>query len=396
MNPGHDLLRKLFQIWQRNPDGKQRKTLTITKERAPAYFQTIDPDAKDQLHACLKNAAAEGCIELVWGKHFESHLLRKIILLDGETLGRFLGVPLAREIAAEAQAKLMFHVPPEESWLSDLVARVAEKWSRGEAAYRISPGEVGEVKLLIDALGAVKEGKQKGLDLRTFSARVLGDSKAMERMYDRFARIWNEQFDTGLEPKELFESLGLVKFPQPLFFKGPVRIKSGGDWLNMEPLKWGFGIPPDAIEDIAFALMPSYILTIENLASFNRHVREVDDEGLIVFSAGFLNPHTAEVIQTLERKLDSHTPFFHWGDIDVGGLRIANHLQAQIRRDLRLHLMSPEILSRHGEMVTGSLPRFRAKSISPQIQDLMDALVSHDPAIILEQESIDPQPPQIP
>lgn len=391
MNPGYELLLKLFYIWQRNPDGKQRKTLPITKGRAPEYFLTVDPDAKDQLHACLNNAARDGCVELVWGKHFESHLLRKIILLDGGKLGRFLGVPLAREIASGACEELMCHVPKGDLWLSGLVDRIGEKWARGKAAYRIQPGDTGEVKLLIDALDAVNKEKQKNLDLRTFSARFLGDSKAMERIRDRFAKIWNEQFDTGLEPKELFESLGLVKFPPPLFLKGPIKIKTGGGWLDLG-LVPSFGLPPDAIEEIDFSQIPAYVLTIENLASFNRHTREVKDNGLIIYSAGFLGPDTAKVIQNLDRCLELSVPFFHWGDIDAGGLRIANHLQAKIQRVLRLHLMNPLILSTYGETFD-RLPKFKISAANPQLQELAEALANNNPPLILEQEIMDPMPP---
>jgi hypothetical protein len=392
MTPGQELLRKLFYLWQRNPDVKQKRTLPITKERAPAYFSTIDPDAKDQLHACLMNAAADGCVELVWGKHFERHLLRKIVLLDSENLARFLNIPLARDMAAGACAELASRVPADKPWLAHLVERIEEKWARGEPAYRMAPGSVAEAGLLIDALAAVKEGKQKGLDLRTFSARVLGDSKAMERMRERFGRVWNEEFSTGLESRELFEKLDLVKFPQPIFLKGPICLRMIGTWLDIGSVPSFLGLPPDMITEIKFPKTPDYVLTIENTASFNRHAREVGGKGLIINSAGFLGPATAAFLQELDRVLADEIPFFHWGDIDVGGLRIANHIQSQIGRILRLHLMSSQMLSTKGEAVV-SLPRFKVQAANDQIQTLMKALARNNPPLILEQENIDPKSP---
>lgn len=395
-SPAIKLLIKLFESWQRNPESERRTTLPISKQRAIEYYDTVRPDDKDELHATLHNAETDGCVQLEWGKHHDSHLLKRIILLDGEKLAAFLGLPLATDIARAASAKLSGAVPPNHAWINQVVEAILFKWQKGEAAFRLEPGSVQDAKQLIGALGAVAANKQAGLDLRTFSAKFLGDSKYMERIKDRFAKIWNDQFETGLDANELYESLGLLKFPPAIYLKGPCRVRAGGEWIDISRIPSYIGLPPDSISEIEFTQTPGYILTIENLASFNRHTREIQDNGLIVYSAGFLGPNTSKIIKMIDKKLPS-VEFFHWGDIDVGGVVIAEHVQSTITHDLKLHLMSEDILLTHGKQID-KLGRNRLNGIgdrSPDIKSLALALLDQPKPVVVEQEQIDPAVPLI-
>jgi hypothetical protein len=82
-----------------------------------------------------------------------------------------------------------------------------------------------------------------------------------------------------------------------------------------------------------------YVLTVENLASFNRHAREVDDGGVIVFSGGFPLRAVLRAVKHLDDVLSSAVPFFHWGDTDRHGFLICDHIRAAIGRPLMKHLM---------------------------------------------------------
>jgi len=397
MEPGHQLLNKLFHLWQSNPESSKRKSLPINQKRAPAYYQTVNPDEKDQLHACLINAEKAGCISLVWGKYPDSHLLQKIWLTDGESLARFLGIPLARDIAKEAQSKILERFPQNESWIVDLVSQICTQWETDRSAYNIVPGDIDEVITLIRALKAVRKGEHQELDLRTFSAKTLGDSKAMERIRDRFARVWNEKFNSGLDSKELYESLGLTKFPPALFLKGPLEVRIGDCWLDIAKFPPYLGVVPDSIDEIRLTNSPDYVLTVENLASFNRHCREINDNGITIFSSGFLGTATTAFLKRLDAKAELSLSFFHWGDIDEGGLRISRYIQSLLGRKLNLHLMTDELLKMHGKQIERiskkQLAVIQTQTSNPQIENLVTNFLSKTPGIVLEQENIDPVSP---
>jgi hypothetical protein len=81
--------------------------------------------------------------------------------------------------------------------------------------------------------------------------------------------------------------------------------------------------------------------TSENLASFQRHVREIQDSGLVIYTAGFPAPALVQFLQHLDKRLAADCPFYHWGDRDPGGVRIYANIAAAYRRhDVRPHLMS--------------------------------------------------------
>lgn len=397
MEPGYQLLSKLFQAWERNPNSAKRKSLPISRERAAVYFEVISPDDKDRMHACLVNAEKEGCVELVWGKFDEKHLLKKIWLVDGPALGAFLGVPLARDVATEAKSRFADHVLLDDEWAGSLVGLFFEGWSINKSVNGISPGDIQSASSLIKALLAVREGLHIGMDMRTFSAKTLGDSKFMERIQSRFTRAWNDKYQTGLDGPELYESLGLIKFPPSVHFKGPLRIKVQGAWVPLGECGTYLGFPPDLIESIDLTDRPSYFLTVENFASFSRHCRSIEDQGIIVYSAGFLGPSMTPLVSLFDQMVDRDIPFFHWGDIDIGGLNIAKHVQKTISRPLQLHMMSGGLLKAHGCFPDRSQTKKPTpmEDGSPLAELILDFL-SNDPLLILEQENIDPGSPLIP
>ena len=87
-------------------------------------------------------------------------------------------------------------------------------------------------------------------------------------------------------------------------------------------------------------LVVPYLLTIENLASFQRHVREIEDDGIVIYSAGFPSPALTHVLNWLDNTLPDSCPCFHWGDRDIGGIRIFSHVE----KSLPAHRVLPHLM----------------------------------------------------
>jgi hypothetical protein len=393
---GRELLLKLFRTWQENPDAARQVSTPITRASALPYFETGGMEAKEELHAFLRNAEHFGCIALTWGRFTKSHLLERITLLDGPQLAKFLELPLASVQADTAGKVLRSELSGDQPWIGALLDEILGLWHIGKPALGLRVEQVQETRELLRALEAVCAGKQEGCDMRTFSARYVGDSKAVERMQSRFARIWQRQFDgDDLEPDELYESLGISKFPHPLLFKGPITIISSGEPFNCSKAHPYIGFPPQAVEQLAFPEAPSYVLTIENFASFNRYVAEVSDNGLIIYTGGFPSPSKAKLFKMLDTELPEHVEFYHWGDVDLGGLRIIVRLQSLINRKIIPHLMD------HGRMEifgvdNDKISRDKLKKLATKhdwTQPFVDSILSFNPPRTLEQENIDPASP---
>jgi len=48
-----------------------------------------------------------------------------------------------------------------------------------------------------------------------------------------------------------------------------------------------------------------------------------------------------------------NVPFFHWGDVDAGGLLIADSIRNAAGRPVKLHLMTPALAERYAEGTGG-------------------------------------------
>jgi hypothetical protein len=395
--PSRLLLEKLLHAWQGNPEHARKVRLPINLKRARPYLEAVLPEAKEALHAGLEEAAAAGSVTLEWGMGYESHILNRITLEDGPGLARYLGVTLAATRAEDARLVLNALLSGRESWIGDWVGKLLDSWSRNLAFCRVSPGDVPTAGLLVRSLEAVAAGRQLNLDLRTFSIRELGNSKAMESILSRFASVWKEYHPTELKNKELLKTLGLVKFPLPLLLRGTIVLQLAGRDLDCAGISPFVGLPPQAIQGLAIGKAPDYVLSIENLASFNRYAAEVEDDGLILFSAGFPAPGVANFLRLLDEALPAGVPFFHWGDIDEGGLKIFSYIEELLRRPLQPHLMSAELLVQRGQ----SKPGLRMDEVrrsaekDSMIADLAKTILLMDPPIILEQENVDPVSPDV-
>ncbi len=89
------------------------------------------------------------------------------------------------------------------------------------------------------------------------------------------------------------------------------------------------------------------VLTIENYASFNRHVRETSDGALTVYVGGLLSVVVAALLKRLSREIVD-VPFLHWGDIDGGVLRIFRHVEECVARPLQPHPMTRKLAEQYG------------------------------------------------
>ncbi len=332
------LLKLLAQV-----DRGGRDTLPIKERSARGYFAVRDLAGRDAIHAYLANAEADGGVALEWGRRAAAQDLQRIRIKDADRLAAWLGVPRASAQAGAVERDLdplLAHAP---DWLRDAYAEALGHWRLGGVAFRVPAADGASAIRLFRVARAVALGEQQGLDLRRFSVRLLGDSKAVESMLGRLGGLLrrNPEWSQWEDDADLFRGLGLEKFPPPLFIKGPLALDYGGTQWDLTPLRPYVALSPEAVADIRPTTPVPYLLTIENLASFQRQVREVQDSGVVIYTAGFPAPALVQVLEELDRHLPGSCPFYHWGDRDVGGLRIyAKVLAACPAHTVQPHLMA--------------------------------------------------------
>ncbi len=406
------LLKLLAQV-----DRGGRDSVPIGERSAHAYFAVTSLSERDAIHACLENAQAAGGVTLEWGQGSARQDLKRIRSRDPDKLASWLGVSRAAtqaRVIAQGLESVMVQAPP---WLRDAYAEALWQWRRGGAPYHIRGGDGATAIGLFKVANAVAAGEQEGLDLRRFSIRTLGDSKALEALLGRLGGLLrrNPDWSQWEDDTDLFRVLGLEKFPPTLLLRGPLALDYGGHDWELGPLKPYVGLSPDAVNQIRPTAAVPYLLTIENLASFQRQAREVQDEGIILYTAGFPAPALVRFLGLLDECLPADCPFYHWGDRDLGGLRIyAKVIAACPRHPVLAHQMSVAIplprsakgavLASRAGAAPGRAPKPRGWSAEER--RALDPLLDRGDAVAslarqwlegdlgpLEQEALDPQSP---
>jgi hypothetical protein len=144
---------------------------------------------------------------------------------------------------------------------------------------------------------------------------------------------------------------------------------------------------------LKIARVPAFVLTIENYASFNRQVREIESDGLVVYLGGF---PAAGVIALLDRvlaRIPGTVPFLHWGDIDSGGLRIFRFLDVLPRRPTP-HLMTQQLAESAGQPTAPDPSLVSIARSDSAVAALAQWLAFDRAPMALEQEALDPVLPR--
>ncbi len=374
------ILEILLDRVERVPDRTRQPT-----ERAPSDFPSASERAA--FDRILADAERQGAISVVIGRGEAQHLTERIRLKDASRLYEFLGRIPAIEQAKAAVSHLRETTAPSHNDVVKARDIIIEGWLRGERPFSIGFEQPVQAREFIVALDAVlSRDPLDRRDLRTYSGQSTGNTKLLERYASRIVGFLKQigQLDPDLSNNEAMASLGLEKFPQPVLIAGPVRL-TRADFSNMVYV----GIPPEQVSLIEPAGEIRWIITIENLASFNRHVREAArPEDIVIYTGGFPSRAVKAALVAISQ-WPGIVHIYHWGDIDEGGLRIALHLASLLPIPVLPHLMSPALARAHG------IPAKASRMIDLPPDDPWQSLalfLGSDDARSLEQEKVDPQP----
>lgn len=249
---------------------------------------------------------------------------------------------------------------------------------------------------LRDILLAIKEIQklEKETKFRDFSVKVYGDSKKFEKLKKKIAKIFYEFDEECLTDNfdeetvlDILSEKNLVKNTTYAIIKGDVTFELNNVVVNLRQLGHEFCLSDEMINGLRFVKTGvQKVITVENLTSFY----DFNDDGYIVLYLGGFHNHTKRM---LLKKLQDNYPellFFHFGDIDTGGIHILKHLRAKTNIQFLPYKMDVETLSTNmgcwKKLTDNDIKRLR-KIEDKEFQGLIDYMLSNN--CKLEQEAID-------
>lgn len=365
MLPTMELLSKLLRAHERSisygrPGPWSRDV--ILKTNAKTFPDAFAPDGRErraEIIAAAKELASYGCLRIVYHKRGPLLGEPEEIRLGPENVNKAyeraqqLGFePLAlglKAISRHAQ-DLAREAPP---WMQDFL----EKFVEGARKAQLSTIGMGRerfkrewrnVLAALTAATALARGVSPNWE-RVISERIFRDSKLLARIRSHVVGIlisadprWE-----GVpieEAIDLLEVYGVRRKPGLIRCAGKAVLDLGHRLYHLEdfipvahiPDAWG-----DAWVDGVLTSNVTLITTIENEYPFLSYVEDAGGPSglaarkeLVVFTSGFPTPALVSVISRLSQAR-SDLFFQHWGDADVGGLRIWWFLRQRLQRPIQ-------------------------------------------------------------
>lgn len=321
----HPLSQKILEKLWNSADGANLKasakapTLAFTSKSLPGYFSLPTARDRETVHAELMLAQSRGAIIVEWDKRGVQLQVTRIRLSDFKALSQLLGYQSTMEKVEEARSHLAPYLGLPG--VNDLLAA----WASDASPRKLSVDKLSNVIDACRIVTARSGSEATTISLRRLSARLLGDSKRAETLAIPLDVVMHGLAAEPLDADQVFERLGLLRFPLPMMIAGPVDVilVSGQSIACPSPY---IGIPPQQVQGIRGE--PRWLLTIENLTVFHELANGQGGpvDGVLIYTAGQPGRQWLGAYGRILRALK--IPVFHWGDTDEGGFCIADRLGA--------------------------------------------------------------------
>lgn len=221
---------------------------------------------------------------------------------------------------------------------------------------------------------------------RDFSVRVLGDSKAFEKIRTKVVSLLYEYGDFP-EKDTLLADLNIIKNPGHVYFKGKGRISIGGQIIDFSKMKGDIAISSIMLNSIdSIEVLGQSVITIENLTSFNAFRCE---DAFAIYLGGYHNTTRRNFIGKVYEQ-NPNKQYLHFGDIDAGGFSILQHLRNRTGIAFVPYLMNLKTLKeniKYTKTLTENDRKCLVAFLGTEFGDTVEFMLENN--CKLEQEAID-------
>jgi len=132
-----------------------------------------------------------------------------------------------------------------------------------------------------------------------------------------------------MEEEEILAEVGLVRAASEVLVCGTLRIKLKGRMADLNPFCYGVSLGAETIDEMEiYQCACRRVISVENKAVFRDLVRTgKDDSTLLLCLGGFAGPVKRRFLNKLHGFLGDSVKYYHWGDLDFGGMQIFCHLR---------------------------------------------------------------------
>ena len=382
------------------PNRRRVVRVRLNEDQHHDYFYANDFAVRHHTNEALQHLAAQGCLRLHWRKWEEDNWLDKVDLVgkNAEAIYKLLGrTPLDEQ--ETMLARLLAEHSPKVDWHIDFLRWVQRQLDThaSVAPLRLSTdaADVEWNRDLLAALGAMTELNEPMLE-RKFSVQLFGNSKRFEDLRQAIVRILRrhdpESIIYGDDGKALLRAHMLERTPEYVPIAGPLVLQTKDRLLDLTPFVPNVALPATILHSAKVSSCRADVLiTVENLTSFNELAFAKPDSVLAIYTGGFASPTVIALLRIIYTK-HPDLLFFHWSDMDVGGLRILAHLRKNFGgiKPLAMDVETFDRHHRHAQLLSANeregLTQLRTHMDLADCVQLIDHLLNNNQK--LEQEAI--------
>lgn len=344
------ILHKLMDKYERSKlaTGEQKRTIRIrfpfNKKTIPEYFNEANYRQIEQINEACRILEERGFVTIDWRIRDQYISAVELNVNQVDVVYDYLNRPRKHE---HEQALIMLLSAYTDR--SDFVGRFAQ-----EMVARLNKhlsvkryfdlSNIKDSEDLLTALCALVEQQEEILK-RKFSVLLFKDSKRFERIENRVISIIREfSGEDFREDDDVLAEFNVLTNPSYVYMKGKGLFQCFKETIDLEKLGMEWVLNAKAVERLAILHLPvERVLTIENLTTFYEY--EAKDE-LVIYLGGYHN----RLRRALLKKIHQQYPnllFYHWGDIDLGGIQIFHHLRKKTQIPVQPLFMDLQTLKRY-------------------------------------------------
>lgn len=383
------ILNELVDKYDRSVISKQgssrkiQQRFNITKNTLPKYFSTSGFVFKEQLNADLMTYEENNWVKLDYDD--DTEFIHSITLnpLKIDEINKFLD----RKSRSEKEQELLnlfeeFQESNIQIYVKDVVSRI----NNYESYLSLVFDNIEDNKDLLIALNEIFNLNHEEME-RVFSVRVLKDSKKFQKIKSKIIHILKQYYDAQGEDDEILADYNIIKNLSSISLKGKGIISINGNDIDLENFGQEFIISTSNISSLTIKeLSVNKVMTVENLTSF--YTIELEDT-LFIYLGGYHN-HSRRQLLKLIYDFNPELEYYHFGDIDAGGIYIFEHLKNKTKIPFKPYMMDVNTIKKYKfqtiPLTNNDVQRLK-RIDSFQFTDVIHYMLENN--CKLEQENID-------
>lgn len=388
------LLNKLIDSYEKSKlfRGENQVNVHIdfkfSKHSLADYFDELKYELKDEINEVCKNLSSEQLIQILWKKFETNNVIDRIRLNinNKDEVYRILKRKNKKDLEQNMKAILIPYLN-NDTWLSEFSKTLINRLEDGKSIKRyFDLSQPDYAKTILDTIVKILSQKEE-IAKRMFSISLFNNSKYFEEIESKITMIMKE-FGPYSEDVDVLAEENIMNNPGYVFLKGSGIFKLNQATIDLNELQGEIGLSTQLLKHFSIKnLNVRRVLTIENLTSF--HLFQPKNE-LVIYLGGFHNTIRRRFLSNIYSS-NKNIPFYHWGDIDLGGFRILNHLRNKTRIPFKPYRMDLETLKhfkRYAMKIDGSYQNKLKNSLNkPEYKEFQDVIqFMIDKNIRLEQE----------